>query len=90
MKHDQELAGNPDGPDGEKIPNITPHRDDGIGKWSASDIEYFLEIGMLPDGDFVGSAMGAVIDNNTGKLTKEDRIAIAIYLKSIPPQSAPN
>ena len=90
LKHDQELAGNPDGPDGEKIPNITPHRDDGIGKWSASDIEYFLEIGMLPDGDFVGSAMGAVIDNNTGKLTKEDRIAIATYLKSISPQSAPD
>ena len=85
LKSDQELAGNPDGPDGEKIPNITPDRNDGIGKWSASDIEYFLEIGMLPDGDFVGSAMGAVIDNNTGKLTKEDRIAIATYLKSLPP-----
>ena len=82
---DQELAGNPDGPDEEKIPNITPHRDNGIGKWSASDIEYFLEIGMLPDGDFVGSTMGAVIDNNTGKLTKEDRAAIVTYLKSLPP-----
>ena len=83
--HDQELSGNPDGPDDEKIPNITPNRDDGIGKWSASDIEYFLEIGMLPDGDFVGSTMGAIIDNNTGKLTKEDRAAIVTYLKSLPP-----
>jgi mono/diheme cytochrome c family protein len=88
LKHDQELAGNPDGPDDEKIPNITPNRDDGIGKWSASDIEYFLEIGMFPDGDFVGSTMGAVIDNNTGKLTKEDRVAIVTYLKSTAPKSS--
>ena len=85
LQHDQELAGNADGPDEEKIPNITPDRNDGIGKWSKSDIEYFLEIGMLPDGDFVGSTMGAVIDNNTGKLTKDDRVAIVTYLKSVPP-----
>ena len=85
LQHDRELAGNPNGPDEEKIPNITPNRKDGIGKWSTSDIEYFLQIGMFPDGDFVGSAMSAVIDHNTGKLTKEDRIAIAAYLKAIPP-----
>ncbi len=87
LQYDRELAGNPDGPDGEKIPNVSPDRADGIGKWSISDIEYFLDIGMLPDGDFVGSTMGAVIDNNTAKLTKEDRLAIATYLKSIAPQS---
>ncbi len=85
LQYEQEFAGNPDGPDEEKIPNITPDRNDGIGKWSASDIEYFLDIGMLPDGDFVGSTMGAVIDRSTSKLTKEDRLAIATYLKSIEP-----
>ncbi len=83
MQVDQELAGNPDGPDDSKIPNITPDRKDGIGKWTVSDIEYFLDIGMFPDGDFVGSTMSAVIDDNTSKLTKNDRIAIATYLKSI-------
>ena len=81
----RELAGNPDWPGDEKMPNITPHRGDGIGKWSISDIEYFLDIGMLPDGDFVGSAMSPVIDNSTSKLTKSDRVAIASYLKSVPP-----
>lgn len=85
LQYEQELAGNPDGPDEEKIPNITPDRNDGIGKWSVSDIEYFLEVGMLPDGDFVGGTMGAIIDHNTGKLAKEDRIAIATYLKSVEP-----
>ncbi len=88
LQYERELAGNPNGPDEEKIPNITPDRNDGIGKWSVSDIEYFLDIGMLPDGDFVGSAMSAVIDHNTSKLTEEDRLAIAAYLKSIAPHSS--
>jgi len=83
---DRELAGNSNTPDGEVIPNITPHRDDGIGKWSADDIEYFLDTGMLPDGDYVGSTMSMVIDNSTSRLTREDRLAIATYLKSLPAQ----
>jgi mono/diheme cytochrome c family protein len=74
---------------GEAIPNITQHRVDGIGRWSVSDIEYFLDIGMLPDGDFSGSSMGAVIEDNTSKLTREDRLAIAAYLKAVPPRETP-
>ena len=50
LKMDEQFAGSEFG--GEKIPNISTHRVDGIGRWSASDIEYFLDIGMLPDGDF--------------------------------------
>lgn len=90
MRKDRELAGNPDLHEGETVPNISPHRIDGIGKWSVDDIEYFLDIGMLPDGDFVGSAMGAIVENNTSKLNKEDRLAIAIYLKSVPPHLSDN
>jgi mono/diheme cytochrome c family protein len=85
MDNDQFLAGNPDGPEGDSVPNITPERETGIGKWSESDIVSYLEIGMLPDGDFAGSAMVDVIDDNTSKLTAEDRKAIAVYLKSLPP-----
>jgi len=87
LQADQELAGSQLGD--ESVPNITPHRVDGIGRWSTSDIEYFLDIGMLPDGDFSGGSMGAVIDDNTSKLTREDRLAIATYLKSIPPRETP-
>lgn len=90
IQYEKELAGNANGPDEQNIPNISPDRDDGIGKWSASDIEYFLEIGMLPDGDFAGSTMADVVDNNTSKLTKEDRRAIAAYLKTISPQASPD
>ena len=88
LQYEDELAGNPDGPDDENIPNISSHRTDGIGKWSASDIEYFLDVGMLPDGDFVGSSMSDVIDNNTAKLTPDDRMAIATYLKTVTPQTS--
>jgi mono/diheme cytochrome c family protein len=87
LQSDQEMAGSKLGD--ETIPNITPHRVDGIGRWSASDIEYFLDIGMLPDGDFAGSSMGEVIEDNTSKLTREDRLAIAAYLKSVPPRESP-
>ena len=84
LEADMEMAGSEFG--GENVPNITPHRGDGIGRWSASDIEYFLDIGMLPDGDFTGSSMVDVIEDNTSKLTREDRLAIAGYLKSLPPR----
>jgi hypothetical protein len=78
------LAGNPEGPEGEKMPDITPNRDTGIGRWSMDEIDFFLQLGMLPDGDFVGSLMSEVIDDNTGNLTEADRHAIAVYLKSVP------
>lgn len=87
LQTDQEYAGGQLGD--EKIPNITQHRVDGIGRWSVSDIEYFLDIGMLPDGDFAGSSMVAVIEDSTSKLTREDRLAIAAYLKSVPPRENP-
>ena len=85
LQQDREMAGNPELTEDESAPNITPHREAGIGRWRESDIEYFLEIGMLPDGDFTGSSMGPVIEDNTSHLTREDRRAMAVYLKSLPP-----
>lgn len=82
---DQELAGAAAGPNGKPVPNITPHPRDGIGAWSIDDLMLFLEIGMLPDGDFVGGEMAAVIDDNTSRLTPEDRRAIAVYVGTVPP-----
>lgn len=77
------LAGNRNGPNGKKVPDITSNPETGIGKWSTSEIEFFLELGMLPDGDFTGGAMSPVIDDNTARLTAEDRLAIAVYLQSV-------
>ena len=86
LQDNAELAGNAEfGPD-ESVPNITPDKEHGIGRWSLSDIEYFLDIGMLPDGDFTGGEMGAVIEDSTSRMTREDRLAIATYIKSLPPR----
>lgn len=84
MDRDRRFAGSAEGPEGDRIPNITPDRETGIGGWSEGDIATFLDIGMTPDGDFAGSGMGEVIRNSTSKLTPEDRRAIAVYLKSVP------
>lgn len=76
------LAGAPN-PDGKgNIPNITPASKN-MGSWSEDDIVTYLEIGMTPDGDFVGGTM-AEVQQNMAKLPAEDRKAIAAYLKAIP------
>jgi mono/diheme cytochrome c family protein len=82
LQYDKSLTGVAKDADGDGAPNITADPDNGIGRWKPRDIEYFLDIGMLPDGDFVGGSMSAVIDDNTSHLTPEDRKAIAIYLLS--------
>ena len=77
------LAGTRQGPEGEKVPNITPDRNDGLGKWDDDDLEYFLESGALPDGDYTGSLMAEVVDNTTSRLTPGDRRAMVDYLRSL-------
>jgi mono/diheme cytochrome c family protein len=67
------------------IPNITPDPETGIGKWSEADIVTALKMGMLPDGDFVGSLMSDVVNEGTSKLSDADLKAMAIYLRSLPP-----
>lgn len=79
----KKLSGAPN-PEGEGfVPNITPD-ETGIGSWSESDIAFALQSGFKPDGDVMGGTMGEV-QSNMAKLTKEDREAIAAYLKSVPP-----
>lgn len=65
-------------------PNITPDRQTGIGAWNEGDIEALLKNGQKPDFDFVGGAMGAIVDD-TAKLNDADRHAITVYLKSLVP-----
>jgi len=85
---DLELAGNPQGPDGGKVPNLTPGPG-GLADWSESDIAYALKSGITPDGDFLSDSMGEVIDNSTSRLSDEDLSAIAKYLKDLPPHATP-
>lgn len=84
FKNSQYFAGNHDGVDGADVPNITPDKKTGIGKWSQSDLVEYLETGAMPDGDYAGDAMAEVIDNSLSRLTKDDRKAIAVYVMSLP------
>ena len=61
-------------------PNISPSKSDGIGKWSQSDIVFYLETGVKPDGDFATETMQSIIDDATSYLKTEDLEAIAYYL----------
>jgi mono/diheme cytochrome c family protein len=68
-------------PDGQDwVPNITQAK---LDKWSEKDIADLLETGMTPD-DRVAGPMADVV-RNTAQLTADDRAAIAVYIKSLPP-----
>ena len=85
LRQDRRFGGAPlFGPGNKRAANITPDPTDGIGKWSPEDITTLLATGQKPDGDFVNSTMGDVVEV-TAKLTPDDRLAIAAYLKSLPP-----
>ena len=84
LDYDRWMAGTPNGPENEKIPNITPDSETGLS-WSVPQIVEYLKTGQNPDFDFAGSMMADVIAHNTGKLTDADLKAIAVYLKSLPP-----
>lgn len=81
----QRFAGGPN-PDGKGwVPNLTQKR---LGDWSVKDIAWLLQSGMTPDGDSVGSTMTEVV-RNTEQLGDSDRMAIATYIKSLPPVDGP-
>jgi len=82
---DKRFAGGPN-PEGKGwVPNITQK---GIADWSVKDIAYLLESGMTPDGDSVGSSMTDVVEN-TALIGAADRLAMATYIKSLPPVESP-
>ena len=81
-------AGEKIGPLGEAVANITPDKETGIGEWKREDIGELLHSGTKPDLDNVQGLMSEVIDGTPygyKDMKKEDALAIADYLKSIPP-----
>ncbi|MDO8595860.1 MAG: cytochrome c [Sulfuricaulis sp.] len=80
-KRDRFLAGGK-GPDGKRIPNLTPTR---LKKWDDRELKDFLQTGATPDGDAANETMDEVIRNTTSRLTAEDLAALMAYLRSLPP-----
>lgn len=83
LNTDMAYAGNAQGPDDELVPNITPHKASGIGKWSQEDLQLFLKFGELPDGEYTAGAMDPVLEG-LNHLTPEDREALIEYLRALP------
>lgn len=70
--------------DGWFAPNLTGSKRDGLGDWSASDIEQYLKTGESRFSRAAGS-MRDVVAQSTSRMTDADRRAVAAYLKSLPP-----
>ena len=80
-KRDRPLAGAATGPEGDRIPNLTPTR---LKKWSDAELKGFLQTGLTPDGDVAAETMGEVVRNTTGEFTPADLASIIAYLRSLP------
>jgi mono/diheme cytochrome c family protein len=63
-------------------PNLTPDKDTGLGNWTPEQIATAVTTGKTPDGRILAPAMPW---RNYAALTKADALAIAAYLKSLPP-----
>jgi len=85
---DQRFSGGPNAEGNGHVPNITPD-ETGIAYWSVHDIAHYLKEGVSPIGIKAGGEMKEVVAN-TSRLSDADRMAMAEYLKSLPPVEAPN
>jgi mono/diheme cytochrome c family protein len=80
---DKRLSGGPNIEGKGFVPNLTPDKT-GLANWSEAEIASLLKDGFTPDFDSVGSSMADVV-RNTATLSDADRLAMATYLKSLPP-----
>jgi mono/diheme cytochrome c family protein len=80
-KRDRPLAGAAKGPEGDRVPNLTPTR---LKKWSDAELKGFLQTGLTPDGDVAAETMGEVVRNTTSELTPADLASVIAYLRSLP------
>ena len=63
------------------VPNITPDRETGIGRWSDAEIRTALREGRRPDGSLIGPPMPIEMYR---QLSDADMAAIIAYLRTVP------
>jgi mono/diheme cytochrome c family protein len=63
-------------------PNLTPDKETGLGSWTKEQIVKAMQEGVRPDGRMLAPIMPW---RALANLTKEDALAIAAYLQSLPP-----
>jgi mono/diheme cytochrome c family protein len=84
-KTSMRFAGAVDGPEGELAPNLTPHEATGIGDWSLTDVVWYLQTGLKPDGDDTQGLMSEMIEHGFQHVPEADLQAIAVYIRSLEP-----
>lgn len=62
--------------------NLTPDKETGLGSWTTAQVITAITKGERPDGRMLAPIMPW---RDFAKLTKSDALAIAAYLKSLPP-----
>jgi mono/diheme cytochrome c family protein len=62
-------------------PNLTPDKETGLGNWTDDQIVAAITTGKRPDGRMLAPAMPYM---GLQALTRDDALAIAAYLKSLP------
>lgn len=67
--------------------DLTSDMATGLGAWTAAEIAGYLKTGVRRDKTTVLGPMAEVVRNSTRFLTDEDRLAMAEYLKALPPDS---
>jgi mono/diheme cytochrome c family protein len=68
-------------------PSLTSNREAGLGEWDLQDIADLLQVGASKRGAVYGP-MAEVVYNSLQYLTDEDAMAMAVYLKSLPPRDS--
>lgn len=67
-------------------PNITSDANSGVGGWTEQEIVSYMQLGHAAGKAQAAGPMAEAIDNSLRHLSVDDLRAIAIYLKSVPPQ----
>lgn len=68
-------------------PSLTSNREAGLGNWDLQHIADLLQVGASKRGAVYGP-MAEVVYNSLQYLTDEDAMAMAVYLKSLPPRDS--
>nr|WP_298376688.1 cytochrome c [uncultured Halomonas sp.] len=80
--YDQYLGGGPLGP--WQAPNITSNETSGIGLWSNEQLAEYFQNGQMSYAAQAAGPMGEAVHDSLQYMSKDDRLAIAAYLKTVP------
>jgi mono/diheme cytochrome c family protein len=68
--------------------NLSSNLSTGLGDWTIQDIATYLKTGAVTGKTTVLGPMAMVVENSTSAMTDADLLAMATYLKDIPPNSS--